>query len=218
MKLLLTSAGITNKTLEKTLLDMLGKPFEESVIAFMPTAANIDNEDKKWLVDNYVEFTNLKSKVFDIVDFSAVSRDIWQPRLEAADIMVFGGGNTYHLMYQLKKSGLAELIPGLLKNKVYVGISAGSMVTNPSLLPKQDNQFYYEEIGKYTSDETMDLVDFYTRPHLNDPYFTQVREEHLREAFKDILATIYVLDNNSAVKVVDDKVEVVSEGKWIKYN
>jgi dipeptidase E len=38
MKLLLTSAGISNISIRNTLVDLLGKPIEESKALFIPTA------------------------------------------------------------------------------------------------------------------------------------------------------------------------------------
>jgi dipeptidase E len=99
MKLLLTSAGITNKSIADALLDLAGKPFEETSVAFVPTASNVEKGDKGWLIDNLVQLQRLNFKQIDIVDISAVPENIWKPRLEEADILFFGGGNTYCLLY-----------------------------------------------------------------------------------------------------------------------
>jgi len=129
MKLLLTSAGITNKTIKHAMQDLLGKSFKTLSVAFIPTAANVESGDKAWLIDNLNEFKQLGIASLDIVDISALPKDIWEHRLSQAQVLIFGGGNTYHLMYWLEKSGLKKLLPKLLESKVYVGISAGSMVT-----------------------------------------------------------------------------------------
>ncbi len=42
MRLLLTSGGITNPTIAAALESMLFKPKAEAVIAFVPTAANVE--------------------------------------------------------------------------------------------------------------------------------------------------------------------------------
>lgn len=40
----------------------------------------------------------------------------------------------------------------------------------------------------------------------------------MKELAKEIQEKVYVLDDNSALKVVDGKVEVISEGKWFLIN
>ena len=218
MKLLLTSGGITNQSMKDELLRLAEKPAEELVIAFIPTAANTEKGDKGWLVNDLVTLKNLNPKALDIVDFSALPRDIWQPRLEAADGLVFGGGDTFRLMHHLKKSGLAELLPGFLKMRVYVGISAGSIVTGPNFSVGQALGLYYEEIGEYGEEDGLGFVDFHIRPHLNSPDFPKVRDEYLRELAKEIPETIYAIDDETAISVADEKVKIISEGGYKVYN
>lgn len=218
MKLLLTSAGISNASLASALLALARRPAEELKVAFVPTAANVEQGDKGWLVKDLVCLKDLKPASLDIVDFSAVSRDVWLPRFEEADVLVFGGGNTFHLMYHLEKSGLKELLPRLLKTRVYVGISAGSMVASRKVLTSQSARLYYDKIGPYQDEEGLGLVDFQIRPHLNSPHFPNVRDEYLKKTAEQLRETIYAIDDETAVKVVDDKTEIVSEGEWIQYN
>lgn len=195
------------------------KSAEELSIAFIPTAANVEEGDKGWLVDDLVILKNLKPKLLDVVDFSAVPRDIWQPRLEAADVFVFGGGNTFHLMYHIRKSGLAELLPELLKTRVYVGISAGSMVAARTLLPPATQLLYYpDEVGDYHEENGLGFVDFYVRPHLNSPHFPKVRDEYLQELAKQVPETVYAIDDQTAISVVDGQMKIISEGEYKIYN
>jgi len=219
MKLLLTSNGLSNQSIADAFIGLIGKPVEESTIAFIPTAANVDEGDKGWLID---DLYNIKKQGFgsvDIVDISALPKEVWLPRLEAADALFFSGGNSPHLMYWLEKSGLAELLPGLLKSKVYAGISAGSIVAAKTLkLSNKDKQLYYEEQFGYKAKKALGLMDFHVRPHFNSPHFPNIRDDKLKEVTKEISETIYAIDDSSAVMVVDGKIEVISEGKWEKYN
>lgn len=95
MKLLLTSGGMKNKSIANALRELLGKPFEESSLAFIPTAADVKSNDKSWLVTDLYKFHQLGFKTFDIVDIAALPFEIFMPHLEAADVIVFGGGHTY---------------------------------------------------------------------------------------------------------------------------
>lgn len=219
MKLLLTSGGLMNKSMVKALDDLMGIPRSQFRIAFIPTAANVEAGDKgNWLVKDYEYFCNLKPVVFDIVDISAIPRDIWQPRLESANMLVFGGGNTFHLMYWLEKSGLKNLLPGLLKTRVYVGISAGSQVAAKNLSIDQSARDYSETYGILEIDEGLGFVDFHIRPHLNSSYFPKIRKPYLEKIAKKFTESFYALDDQSAIKVDGDKIEVVSEGEYLVLN
>lgn len=218
VKLLLTSAGNTNKKIEKTLLELLGKPFSAAKITFIPTAANVETGNKSWLVDDLNNFKKLGFKSFDIVDIAAVSKKIWLPSLKRADILVFGGGNVKYLLDWIRKSGLSKILPDFLKTKVYVGISAGSMVTAKQVSLTSSGILYYEKTGNFENMEGLGYVDFEIRPHLNSKSFPLVRISYLEKLAAKTGNTFYAIDDNSAVKVVDEKVTVVSEGKWKRFN
>ncbi len=88
-------------------------------------------------------------------------KEIWLPRLQKADVLLFSGGNSFHLMRWIKESGLELLLPELLKTKVWAGISAGSMVTNPTLaLSNNDKKIYYEEQFGNIDEDALGFVDF----------------------------------------------------------
>ena len=219
MKLLLTSNGLSNPSIVSALFELVGKSAAETTIAFIPTAMNIGAGDKDWFVDDLVNIKNQNIAHLDIVDISALPIEIWRPRLEAADVLFFSGGNTSHLMRWITESGLKELLPEFLKTKVWAGISAGSMVTNPTLaLSSNDKKIYYEEITGYKSEEALGFVNFYVRPHYNSPHFPEASSEFLQQIAKNIPVTIYALDDMSALKVVDGGVEVVSEGEFLILN
>jgi len=143
MKLLLTSNGISNSSIANALFSLTGKKPEETTLVFIPTASNVETGDKDWLIKDLLNLKKLNFKSIEITDISAVDEKIWKPSFERADVLFFEGGNTYHLMRWLNKSGLAKILPELLKDKVYVGVSAGSMVSNPDLALKL-SQIIYE--------------------------------------------------------------------------
>lgn len=209
MKLLLTSSGKTNKSIEKALLELLGKPFAKSHLTFVPTAANVESGDKTWLVDDMNNFRKLNFASFDIIDISAVGKNIWFPSFEKADVLVFGGGNVYHLLKWIKKSGLADLLPELLKTKVYAGISAGSRALTRGLVLSH----YGTE-----KDVGLEIVNFSIVPHINSKHFPERTFERVLEESRKIPYSIYAIDDDTAVKVVDNKISVVSEGEWKKFN
>lgn len=218
MKLLLTSNGLSNKSISTALLDLVGRPFSECNAVFIPTAANVEAGHKDWLIKDLSSCVEAGFKEVDIVDISAVPKDVWLPRLENADVLMFGGGNTFHLMRYVEESGLKEILPELLKPRVYVGISAGSVIAGKSLDMSDSERLYSEEIGEYKKDEGLGFVDFLVRPHLNSEYFPKMRLSVLEGLAKEKPATFYALDDNSAIKIDGDKMEIVSEGEWRKFN
>src|SRR3989344_3785551 len=216
MKLLLTSGGLENKTMIDALRDLIGKDFKDTKLVFVPTAANVEKGDKWWLIGDLAKCKELGFKEVDIMDIAAVSQDIWEPRLQNADVIIVGGGNVAYLMGQMKKSGLATILPDLLKSRVYVGIIAGSMVVAPKLKEKIMQVIYDEPVVENDANEGLGLVDFLVVPHMNSPHFPRVAEL-IDQVAKDIEIPCYAIDDQTAVKVVDGKVEVVSDGTWKRF-
>ncbi|MCH8225982.1 MAG: Type 1 glutamine amidotransferase-like domain-containing protein [Chloroflexi bacterium] len=219
MKFLLTSGGLTNKSIVDALLDLVGKPAGEVSIAFIPTAANIEAGDKSWLIDDLYNIKKQDFKSIDIVDISALPKELWYPRLKAADVLFFSGGDSLYLMHWLKKSGLAELLPELLKNRVYVGISAGSMVTGNITQRRLKELYPDEDPLRYPDvDKGLEFFDFHFRPHLNSPHFPRVRREVLEKLSKELKGPIFALDDQCALKIVDGKIEIIGEGEHLVLN
>ena len=218
MKLLLTSGGLTNKSIAKALFELVDKKPEDTSLVFIPTASNIEQGDKDWLINDLINLKKQNFKSISITDISAVPGNIWRPQMEEADVLFFEGGNSYHLMGWMNKSGLTKILPELLKTKVYVGLSAGSMVTGKDLALIQSQILYGEDWERKEDMAGLNFVDFYFFPHLNSPYFNLRKEEIIKEAVKDIHGKVYAMDDNSALKIVDGKVEIISEGKYLIFN
>ncbi len=218
MKLLLTSSGITNKTIANALFDLIGKKPEDTSLVFIPTASNIYSGDKGWLIDDLANLKKQNFKSIDIADISAIDKNLWLSRLEEADVLFFEGGDTYYLMEWLNKSGLTGLLPDLLKTKVYVGVSAGSCITSKDLALKTTQELYEEDLDRSEEMNGLNYVDFYFIPHFNSQYFSKLTEENIRKVAKDMTGKIYVMDDQSALKIIDGNVEIISEGKYFVIN
>ncbi len=215
MKLLLTSGGISNDSIAQALLVLIGKPANETGVAFIPTAANVESGDKRWLIKDITRLVDLGFKPVDIVDISALEKSSWLPRLEAAEVLFFSGGNTFHLLHWIQKSGLRELLPELLKTRIWVGSSAGSMVVCPTLDLSTSQNLYQEDMDKTTDEGALGLVDLYILPHLNSPHFPKATAERIETETAHLGKPIYGLDDMSAVKVDGDTITMVSEGKYV---
>lgn len=218
MKLLLTSSGITNKSIEEALLDLLGKPFKNSNITFIPTAANVEKDSAEWLEEDINNFRKLGFKELEIIDISTVDKEIWHESFKNADVLVFGGGNVKYLLDWMELSGVTDALAELLKTKVYVGISAGSMVTAKNTSLSISDILYYEETGNLKSTPGLGLVDFEIRPHLNSPDFPKVKLDYLEELANDAPNTFYAIDDNTAIVISNDKFDIVTEGNFKKFD
>lgn len=227
MKLLLTSGGLTNKSICKALKDLVGKPAKDTKIAFIPTAANSERGDKEWLINDLYRIRT-QGYFVDILELTALTPEALIEALEDKDVIFVGGGNTFYLSYWLQKSGLFDLLPELLKTKVYAGISAGSMIMGESLVlssQAQNNLKAFEDEDydlAVASDEgsgkTFGLAPLIFRPHLNSRWAPSATNEIIAKKAAELTSKVYALDDNSALKIVDDKIEVISEGEWKEYN
>ncbi|MAZ67531.1 hypothetical protein CL652_02040 [bacterium] len=212
MKLLLTSAGIQNESIAQAVLDLVGLPTEKIKMVFIPTAANVEEGDKGWLIDDLRHFQEQGYESIDIIDIAAVRKEVWLPRLEDANLICFGGGNEQFLARILRESGLEEVLPELLKTRVYMGISAGSMVAGEILSPDLLKAVYPDNNFEGDLEPTLGFVDCNFIPHLNSPHFPRATKEVL-ESVKDPGIPLYGLDDQSALKVIGGEIGVVTEGE-----
>lgn len=227
MKLLLTSGGLTNPSICKALVSLVGKPTKETKIAFIPTAANSERGDKEWLI-NDLHRIKQQGYFVDIIELTALTPSAVVEALEDKDVIFIGGGNTFYLSYWLQKRGLFKLLPKLLKTKVYAGISAGSMIMGESLVlssQAQNNLKAFEDEDydlvistSEASGKTLGLAPLIFRPHLNSRWVPNARNEIIAKKAAKLTDKVYALDDDSALKIVDGNIEVVSEGDWKSYN
>jgi len=142
------------------------------------------------------------------------SKEQWLPRLESANVIMVGGGFEGYLLKIMKESGFNDEIKKLLKERVYVGISAGSMATTPTIDPKVSELLYEEPQETNKIIKGLGLVDFSFFPHFNDDYFKNVTEDKVQEALQNssLVKPAYLVDDNSALQVIDNKIKEIGEG------
>jgi dipeptidase E len=231
MKLLLTSSGLHNESLKEALRGMLDKPTSECNFLFIPTSYHGAVSDMSWLVNDISQSHSMGCKQYMILDIAVKSswpKELWWPLIDEADVIMVGGGNAGYLSYWLQKSGLFDALPELLKTKVYVGISAGSMIMTTGLqsstIGQPDAPADYEILlddprlppGE-VSRKSLGLMDFLFRPHWHKPQpkYDTLTEESVRKAYKVLQKPIYLVDDETGIKIVDGQLEVISEGKWV---
>jgi dipeptidase E len=218
MRLLLTSAGIRNPSIHTALVDLLGKPIAESSALCMTTASYGHSWVTpvgawRFITGNQPEtpMVELGWKSVGVLELTAlpsIPRERWVAWVEETDVFLVNGGDPRYLHYWVQQSGLAELLPSL--DAVWVGLSAGSLVMTPSV-----GDWDIEWLSPNGRDDTMlGLVDFSIFPHLGHPMLPRNTLTTAERWVKDLAHPAYAIDDETAIKVVDSNVEVVSEGEW----
>jgi dipeptidase E len=217
MKMLLTSAGIKNASILDTLVDLLGKPIAESSALCIPTAshANRGGAGQAWKFISGQEprtpMCELGWKSLGVLELTAlpsIDEELWVPTVRETDVLLVNGGDPLYLSYWMRQSGLEGLLPSL-RDAVYVGLSAGSMVMAPRI--GEDFVRWKPPTG---GDETLGLVDFSIFPHLDHEALPENTMADAEKWAAGMPVPCYAIDDETAIKVVDGTVEVVSEGHW----
>ena len=222
VKMLLTSGGVTNSSIRSALVELLGKPIEESDALLIPTAQwghPMCSPQTVWMSTagrwpDQTGLTELGWKSVGVLELSAlptIGRERWEPWATAADALLVDGGEAIYLSHWMRESGLADLLPSLA-DTVWVGVSAGSMVMTPRI----GRQFVEWDVDG--SDETLGLVDFSIFPHLDYPGWASNSTESAARWAAQIEGRSFAIDDGTAIAVQDGSVRVVSEGKWLELN
>jgi dipeptidase E len=215
LKLLLTSGGITNASIREALIDLLGKPIAESTALCIPTAQwghpMCGPASVRGFVSGLAPWGNMTSLgwkslgVLELTALPTIGEERWVPWVREADVLLVDGGDATYLCHWMQQSGLADLLPSLPET-VWVGVSAGSMVMTPRI---------GADFVKWPSapdDRTLGIVEFSIFPHLDVfPSNTLAAAEPWAA---DVADPAFVIDDQTAIKVVDGTVEVVTEGRW----
>jgi dipeptidase E len=218
MRFLLTSAGIKNTSIHEALLALLGKPIAESNALCIPTAAYghpMAGPGAAWRFISGREprcpMCELGWKSLGVLELTAlpsIDEEHWVPMVEETDALLVNGGDSLYLCHWMRQSGLADLLPSL-RETVWVGLSGGSMVMTPNI--GQDFVRWTPPTG---GDEALGLVDFSIFPHLDHEDLPDNSMAGAETWAAGLPGPGYAIDDQTAIKVTDGAVEVVSEGHW----
>jgi len=218
MKFLLTSAGIKNASIHNALVNLLGKPIAESNALCIPTAGYGHPQVKPFRAWRFISgqepncpMCELGWKSVGVLELTAlpsIDQERWISWVREADVLLVNGGDALYLCHWMQQSGLADLLPSL-PEMVWVGLSAGSMVMTPRI--GKDFVGWKSSTG---SDSTLGIVDFSIFPHLDHPDLPENTLVNAEKWAAEIQVPAYAIDDQTALKVVDGAVEVVSEGNW----
>ena len=220
MKYLLTSAGIKNTSIHNALLDLLGKPIAECSALCIPTASYghpMAGPAAAWRFISGQEpetpMCELGWKSLGVLELTAlpsIDEEHWVPLVQETDVLLVNGGDPLYLCYWMRQSGLADRLPSL--RAVYVGLSAGSMVMTPNI--GEDFVRWKPPTG---GDETLGMVGFSIFPHLDNEMLPENTMSNAEKWAAGMRVPAYAMDDETAIKVVDGVIEVVSEGHWKRF-
>ena len=217
MKLLLTSGGVSNRSIRNTLVDMLGKPIEESTALCIPTAMygmlprTAVMTWRQIVGQTPTPMVELGWKSVGMLELTAlpsIDEKNWIPLVRDTDALLVCGGDVLYLHHWMLQSGLADLFPSLSKT-VYVGLSAGSMVMAPHV-----GEEFIGWKPAAGGDSALGIVDFSIFPHLDNPACPENTMGDAEKWAARLPVPGYAVDDETAIKVVDGAVEVISEGHW----
>jgi dipeptidase E len=217
MKFLLTSAGIRNASIHNVLVDLLCKPIAECNALCIPTAGYGHPQVPPEFAWQFISgrepncpMTELGWKSVGVLELTAlpsIDKERWVSWVREADVLLVNGGETSYLAYWMRQSGLADLLPSL--RAVYVGLSGGSLVMSPSIAKR-----FVHWTSPTGGDEMLGQVDFEMFPHVDNEMLTDFSMADAERWAAGLSVPGYVMDDETAIKVVDGNVEVISEGHW----
>jgi dipeptidase E len=215
MKLLLTSGGVTNASLHQALVALLGKPIADATALCIPTAQwghpMCGPTSARGFVTGFAPWGGLTSLgwrslgLLELTALPTIGAERWVPWVREVDALLVDGGDATYLAHWMRESGLADLLPSL-PDTTWVGVSAGSMVMTPRIGD------FFVEWPSAPDDRTLGVVDFAIFPHL-DVFPTNTLAAAERWA-AGIGCPAYAIDDQTAIRVVEGAVDVVSEGVW----
>ncbi|HEX6541510.1 MAG TPA: Type 1 glutamine amidotransferase-like domain-containing protein [Ktedonobacterales bacterium] len=239
MRLLLTSAGIKNASIHNALEELLGKPIAESSALIIPTAiypfpggARMAWRAISGSAGGPLAGLGWKSLgVLELTALPSIDSGAWIPTVQETDALLVWGGDPLYLSYWMRHSGLADLLPELPRETVYVGVSAGSMAASATFgetypdaprgsgetLTSEDIVFATPqgEISRIlVTAQGVGLVDFALIPHLDHEDHPDASLANAEQWAARLPVPTYAIDDQTAMKVTDGTVDVVSEGHW----
>lgn len=218
MRLLLTSAGVTNASIRNALVDLLGKPIAESSALCIPTATYghpMAGPGAAWRFIAGQEPRNPMCElgwkslgVLELTALPSIDEEQWVPIVHQTDALLVNGGDALYLCHWMRQSGLADLFPSL-RETVYVGLSAGSMVMTPNI--GAEFVIWKPPTG---DDRALGVVDFSIFPHVDHEEMPDNSMANAEKWAAGMPGPAFAIDDQTALNVVDGTVDVVSEGHW----
>lgn len=178
---------------------------------FIGLASNFADSYYKVIKDIY---KNLGCETGKISNKTLTHMEVVKQKINNADIIYLGGGDSVRLVNILKETKMDEMLKeAVKKDKVIAGISAGAIALCKHGL--SDVEIMNNVSDNYVKVNGLGILDYMFVPHFSSDF--KKKKEDLKSVLKENknINTICA-DNCVALKVIDDKLEVVKSNKDAK--
>ena len=197
-KLYLTSAAIN---VLDDLVPMLPEQEKGNTDCYIVTAANLD-DNPHWIADEISAISDT-GRTIKQIDLAALEKDSLAAAFDRCAVIWVGGGNTFYLLQEVRRSGFDELVAQkIAEGTPYVGTSAGSIILAPNI----ESVRFADDVTQapeLTSFDGLDLFPLVAFAHFDNPNF--------KAAYRQILA--HALDNGVDFVTLKEKQFIVVDGE-----
>lgn len=187
----------------KKLKEFAKEDLNGKTITFIPTASLA--EAPRFFVKTAKKSLEELGLIVDVLEITQCSSEEIKKRIASNDYIYVSGGNTFYLFKELKRKKADEMIKShILKGKLYIGESAGSMILSPNIeyVKLMDNEKKGLLDGNYNA---LNVINFYPVPHLgNFPFINKVKK--IIKQYGDL--NLIPFSNKQAILVEGDMVEL----------
>jgi dipeptidase E len=221
--MLLTSNGVRNDLIRDCLLDLLGQPFAESRVAVIIDAILPFAGDSTHTLAHLEQLRSLGWKEFELMSLFGGPHSVIESRLRSADVIFCYGGSNHWLAHAWTANGFAPLLRELLDEKVYLGLSAGSMIfsrLHAKVVEAFDDHEEVEMLQLASVAAAVPLFDWVLLPHLAAPFFPHQTDDWAAAGAARLGSPVYFIDDDTALLVRDpaEAPEVISSGHWLQFD
>ena len=178
---------------------------EGKTVTYIPTAGIA--EDVEGMVEEETSTLENLGMTVDVLEVSSASYDSIVNSLTKNDIIFVGGGNTFFLIQELRRSGADQiLIREVEKGKLYIGESAGSIITCPDIgyCAEMDSPEKAPDLIDYAG---LNLVDFYIVPHIGNAEMGEAAEKAVEKYSSEL--ELKAITDEQVILVEEGRVEIL---------
>ena len=200
-KLILVSMLYQTTDLVRTITPEL----EGKTVTYIPTAGIA--EDVEGMVEEETSTLESLGMTVDVLEVSSASYDSIVNSLTKNDIIFVGGGNTFFLLQELRRSGADQiLIREVEKGKLYIGESAGSIISCPDIgyCADMDSPEKAPDLSDYAG---LNLVDFYIVPHIGNTEMGEAAEKAVEKYSSEL--ELKAITDEQVILVEEGRVEIL---------
>jgi dipeptidase E len=153
----------------------------------------------------YTSVFDIKAEVALMV-YGEMSIEKIQGKIEQADMIYIGGGDTVYMLEKWKETGVDKMIiDAYNQGKIICGLSAGAICWFKDMYT--DYEIMRGQSSEYVLKKGLGILDGAMCPHFNE------RENDFSEALKKgVITSAYCVENDCAIEFIDGEFKSVISG------